>query len=386
MFGIGGNAKEVQETIDRLTDRNGTLQTAIEDLTDEMKASKGMKSVESYREAVKYQEEVNKNYLQIAKEQAGYHKSHGSWQHYLKWTDEMLEHARKATGMQDFSGTDSLWNLTPEQMKALRSDVWLWDIMESSGKGGYGERVTDKLDDYIEQAGKLEELTDSLYEGLIGMSFDSMYDSFISSLMDMEKSAEDFADDISKYFMQAMLSNAIGEQFSDKLRTWYDKFGEAMKDDGTLDNNERKELMDEYMGYVDEAMKLRDELAAATGYDKISQESYSQSSSSRGFGTEMTHEDAGELSGRFTALHIAGEEIKNQNIIQSQSLNLLTVKADALLSINTETRNIADDTRNLIAQSYLELVQISENTGAIVKPIQQMQRDIAEVKKNTAKL
>ena len=385
LFGIGGNAKEVQETIDRLTDRNGTLQTAIEDLTDEMKASKGMKSVESYREAVKYQEEVNKNYLQIAKEQAGYHKSHGSWQHYLKWTDEMLEHARKATGMQDFSGTDSLWNLTPEQMKALRSDVWLWDIMESSGKGGYGERVTDKLDDYIEQAGKLEELTDSLYEGLIGMSFDSMYDSFISSLMDMEKSAEDFADDISKYFMQAMLSNAIGEQFSDKLRTWYDKFGEAMKDDGTLDNNERKELMDEYMGYVDEAMKLRDELAAATGYDKISQESTSQSASSKGF-QAMSQDTGEELNGRFTALQIAGEEIKNQNIIQSQSLNLLTVKADAILSMNTETRNIADDTRDLIAQSYLELVQISENTGAIVKPIQQMQRDIAEVKKNTAKL
>ncbi len=392
LFGIGGNAKEVQETIDRLTDRNGTLQTAIEDLTDEMKASKGMKSVESYREAVKYQEEVNKNYLQIAKEQAGYHKSHGSWQHYLKWTDEMLEHARKATGMQDFSGTDSLWNLTPEQMKALRSDVWLWDIMESSGKGGYGERVTDKLDDYIEQAGKLEELTESLYEGLIGMSFDSMYDSFISSLMDMEKSAEDFADDISKYFMQAMLSNAIGEQFSDKLRVWYDRFGNSMKNDGTLDSDEMDKLLNgdgDFMGWnemVDEAMKLRDELAAATGYDKISQESYSQSSSSRGFGTEMTHEDAGELSGRFTALQIAGEEIKNQNIIQSQSLNLLTVKADALLSINTETRNIADDTRDLIAQSYLELVQISENTGAIVKPIQQMQRDIAEVKKNTAKL
>lgn len=385
LFGIGGNAKEVQETIDRLTDRNETLQTAIEDLTDEMKASKGMKSVESYREAVKYQEEVNKNYLQIAKEQAGYHKSHGSWQHYLKWTDEMLEHARKATGMQDFSGTDSLWNLTPEQMKALRSDVWLWDILESSGKGGYGERVTDKLDDYIEQAGKLEELTDSLYDGLIGMSFDSMYDSFISSLMDMEKSAEGFADDISKYFMQAMLSNAIGEQFSDKLRTWYDKFGEAMKDDGTLDNNERKELMDEYMGYVDEAMKLRDELAAATGYDKISQKSYSQSSSSRGF-QAMSQDTGEELNGRATALQIAGEEIKNQTIIQSQSLNLLTVKADALLSINTETRNIADDTRDLIAQSYIELVQISENTGAIVKPIQQMQRDIAEVKKNTAKL
>jgi len=360
LFGIGGNAKEVQETIDRLTDRNGTLQTAIEDLTDEMKASKGMKSVESYREAVKYQEEVNKNYLQIAKKQAGYHKSHGSWQHYLKWTDEMLEHARKATGMQDFSGTDSLWNLTPEQMKALRSDVWLWDIMESSGKGGYGERVTDKLDDYIEQAGKLEELTDSLYEGLIGMSFDSMYDSFISSLMDMEKSAENFADDISKYFMQAMLSNAIGEQFSDKLRTWYDKFGEAMKDDGTLDNNERKELMDEYMGYVDEAMKLRDELAAATGYDKISQESYSQSSSSRGFGTEMTHEDAGELSGRFTALQIAGEEIKNA------MLNTLAV-AQAISSFAKDNNTMLTEIRNLMISSNGHLESINKYTKLIYK-------------------
>lgn len=391
LFGIGGNAKEVQETIDRLTDRNGTLQTAIEDLTDEMKASKGMKSVESYREAVKYQEEVNKNYLQIAKEQAGYHKSHGSWQHYLKWTDEMLEHARKATGMQDFSGTDSLWNLTPEQMKALRSDVWLWDIMESSGKGGYGERVTDKLDDYIEQAGKLEELTDSLYEGLIGMSFDSMYDSFISSLMDMEKSAEDFANDISKYFMQAMLSNAIGEQFSDKLRAWYDRFGNSMENDGKLDPGEMDKLLNgdgDFMGWnemVEEAMKLRDELAAATGYDKISQETTSQSASSKGF-QAMSQDTGEELNGRFTALQIAGEEIKNQNIIQSQSLNLLTVKADALLSINTETRNIADDTRDLIAQSYLELVQISENTGAIVKPIIQIQKDMAEVKNNTSKL
>ena len=359
LFGIGGNAKEVQETIDRLTDRNETLQTAIEDLTDEMKASKGMKSVESYREAVKYQEEVNKNYLQIAKEQAGYHKSHGSWQHYLKWTDEMLEHARKATGMQDFSGTDSLWNLTPEQMKALRSDVWLWDIMESSGKGGYGERVTDKLDDYIEQAGKLEELTDSLYEGLIGMSFDSMYDSFVSSLMDMEKSAEDFADDISKYFMQAMLSNAIGEQFSDKLRTWYDKFGEAMKDDGTLDNNERKELMDEYMGYVDEAMKLRDELAAATGYDKISQESTSQSASSKGF-QAMSQDTGEELNGRFTALQIAGEEIKNA------MLNTLAV-AQAISSFAKDNNTMLTEIRNLMISSNGHLESINKYTKLIYK-------------------
>lgn len=380
----GSNAKEVQDSINRLTDRNETLQTSIESLTDEIKASKGTKSVAAYRSAYEYQKEQNSNYLNIAREQAGYHNSHKSWQYYMRWSAEDLKWIQQNVN-KNFTGTSSLWELTPEEMEKLRSNVDIWTKMQNAGKGGYGERVTDKLDDYIEQAGKLEELTDNLYEGLTGMSFDSMYDSFVSSLMDMEKSAEDVADDISKHFMQAMLSNAIGEQFSDKLRTWYDKFGEAMKDDGTLDNNERKELMDEYMGYVDEAMKLRDELAAATGYDKISQESTSQSASSKGF-QAMSQDTGEELNGRFTALQIAGEEIKNQNIIQSQSLNLLTVKADALLSINTETRNIADDTRDLIAQSYLELVQISENTGAIVKPIIQIQKDMAEVKNNTSKL
>ena len=384
LFGIGGNAKEVQDSINRLTDRNETLQTSIESLTDEIKASKGTKSVAAYRSAYEYQKEQNSNYLNIAREQAGYHNSHKSWQYYMRWSAEDLKWIQQNIN-KNFTGTSSLWELTPEEMEKLRSNVDIWTKMQNAGKGGYGERVTDKLDDYIEQAGKLEELTDNLYEGLTGMSFDSMYDSFVSSLMDMEKSAEDVADDISKYFMQAMLSNAIGEQFSDKLRTWYDKFGEAMKDDGTLDNNERKELMDEYMGYVDEAMKLRDELAAATGYDKISQESTSQSASSKGF-QAMSQDTGEELNGRFTALQIAGEEIKNQNIIQSQSLNLLTVKAEALLSINTETRNIADNTRDLIAQSYLELVQISENTGAIVKPIIQIQKDMAEVKNNTSKL
>lgn len=383
LFGIGGNKKEVEEAINRLTDRNETLQTAIEDLTDVMEASKGTKSVSAYADAKKLQKETEENYKKIAQEQARYSNSHHSWNYY--WGGFNQEEISRLSQQIGRNWNGDIWSLSPEEMKVLRSNVDMWEKIQNTGKGGYGERLTDKLNDYVEQAGKLEELTDKLYEGLTGITFDGMFDSFVNNLMDMKYEAKDAAEDIAEYFMRAMLSNKIGEMYSEKLEEWWKKFGAAMEDNN-LTEVEREALQDEYMKYVEEAMKLRDELAAATGYDKISQESYSQSSSSRGFGTEMTHEDAGELSGRFTALHIAGEEIKNQNIIQSQSLNLLTVKADALLSINTETRNIADDTRDLIAQSYLELVQISENTGAIVKPIQQIQRDIAEVKKNTAKL
>ena len=92
------------------------------------------------------------------------------------------------------------------------------------------------------------------------------------------------------------------------------------------------------------------------------------------------------LNGQLNAQRIGVEEIKQQNINQSQSLNLLTAKTDAVLSVDIETRNIADETRDLIAQSYLELVQISENTGNSAKYLKEIKADIAEVKKNTSNL
>lgn len=379
----GSNAKEIQDSINRLTDRNEALQTSIESLTDEIKSSKGTKSVAAYRDAYEYQKEQDANYLNIAREQARYHNSHRSWQHYMKWSDEDLNWIQQNVN-KDFSRTSSLWKLTPEEMEKLRSNVDIWTKMQNAGKGGYGKRVTDKLDDYIEQAGKLEELTDALYEGLTAISFDSMYDSFVDNLMDMKYDAKAAAEDISEYFMRAMLSNKIGEMYSDKLEDWWKKFGASMEDN-ELTEAERNALQDEYMQYVEEAMKLRDKLAAATGYDKIANESTSQSSTSRGF-QAMSQDTGEELSGRLTAVYEGELRLESQSAIQTQSLNLLTAKADTLLSINTEAKNIADDTRDLIAQSYLELVQISENTGAIVKPIQQMQKDIEEVKRNTSKL
>ncbi len=346
LFGIGGNKKEVEEAINRLTDRNETLQTAIEDLTDEMKASKGTQSVAAYRDAYKYQKETIDNYKRIAQEQARYSGSHHSWNYY--WGGFSQEQIDRLSGKIGRDWNGDIWNLTPEEMKMLRETVDMWETIQNTGKGGYGDRLTDKLNDYIDQAGTLEELTNELYEGLTGMSFDSMYDSFVDNLMDMKYDAKAASEDISEYFMRAMLSNKIGELYSEKLEDWWKKFGASMEDN-ELTEEERKALQDEYMQYVEEAMKLRDKLAAATGYDKISQESYSQSSSSRGFGTEMTHEDAGELSGRFTALQISNEEIK------SQMINVV-VGIGSLVSISTEGNATLGNILNqhVITNGYLE--------------------------------
>ena len=297
LFGIGGNAREVQAAIDRLTDRNEKLQTSIEDLTDTIKASKGTKSVEAYRDAYKYQKETNANYLQIAQEQARYSGSHHSWNYY--WGGFNQAQIDKLSGQIGRQWDGNLWSLSPEEMKALRSNVDMWTQIQNTGKGGYGERLTDKLDDYIAQAGKLEELTDQLYEGLTGISFDGMYSSFIDNLMNMKYGAKDAAEDISEYFMRAMLSNKIGEMYSEKLKGWWEKFGKAMEDN-ELTEAERNALTEEYMQYVDEALALRDNLAAATGYDKTEVGGTSQNAKAGGF-TAMTQDQGTKLEGMFTS-------------------------------------------------------------------------------------
>ena len=292
----GSNAKEVQATMDRLTSRNEMLQTSIEDLTDTIKQSKGTKSVAAYRDAYRMQQETNSNYLQMAMAQAGYHGSHRSWNYY--WDGFSQSQIDKLSGQIGRQWDGNLWSLSPEEMKALRSNVDMWTQIQDTGKGGYGGRLTEKLDDYIDQAGKLEELTDQLYEGLTGISFDGMYGSFIDNLMDMKYGAKEAADDISEYFMRAMLSNKIGEMYSEKLKGWWERFGKAMEDND-LTEAERKALADEYLQYVEEAVDLRDKLAAATGYDKTQQGGTSQSAKAGGY-TAMTYDQGSKLEGMFT--------------------------------------------------------------------------------------
>ena len=310
------NAKEVQETIDKQTERNELLQTAIEDLTDEIKASKGTKSVAAYRDAYNYQRETNANYLGIAQAQAGYHGAHHSWNYYWDgFSQEQIERLSRQIGR---SWDGNIWSLSPEEMEMLRANVDMWKQIQDSGKGGYGGRLTEKLDDYIAQAGKLEELTNELYEGLTGMSFDSMYDSFIDQLMDMGASAEDVADNISEYFMRAMLSNKIGEMYADKLEEWWKKFGKAMEDND-LTEAERNALSEEYMGYVEEAMKLRDQLAAATGYG--SDDKGTSQSGKAGSYNAMSQDQGTKLEGLFVSVqgHVANIDTIVENVAERMS-------------------------------------------------------------------
>lgn len=289
----------------------------------------------------------------------------------LKWKDVAPE-ISNALGGVDFSSMWSMLNMSSEQLEWIKTNYsGLWAHMDGDFKG--------YLENIIQYGDTEKEIIESINEQLTQTSFDSLFDSFLNTLMDMDASSKDFADNFEEYMRKAIFTSMFAKNYEDKLSEWYKAFAKANDKEGGITAGDVKDLKNQWDDIVNGALADREAWEKIVG---SSSESTSQSSTSKGF-TAMSQDTGEELNGRFTALQIAGEEVKNQNILQTQSLNILTVKADAILSINTDTRNIADEIRTIQVNSYLELQEIRENTGAIVKPIQQMQKDIAEVKKNT---
>lgn len=329
----GSNAEEVQASIDRLTDRNESLQQSIEDLTDTIKGGEGRKSVAAYQQAYDYQSEQNANYLAIAQAQAGYHGSHHSWNYY--WGGFSREQIDKLSQQIGRQWDGSLWSLSPEEMKTLRSNVDMWKQIQDTGKGGYGGRLTEKLDDYIDQAGKLEELEEQLNESLTQISFDSLYDSFIDTLMDMDASAEEIAGNVSEYFMRAILSNQIGEQYKERLQAWYDDFAERMKDND-LSAEDIAALTNGYEAIVEDAVALRDKLAEATGYG--GEEGGTTQTGKAGSFSAMSQEQGTKLEGLFTSgqMHWASIDEQMQDVSEQMG-----TAVDHLRRIEENTGNSA---------------------------------------------
>ena len=354
LFGGDGNAKKVNDTIERLTDRNTLLQQSIEDLTDAMENSFGSKATSYYEQAYKNQQETNQNYLDIAKAQASYHGSHHSWNAY--WggfgSDEM--DWIKKNVKSDFNG--DLFSLSPEEMKLLRGNVAIWEHIENTGKGKYGGRLTEKLNDYIDQAGKLDELSDKLKESLTQISFDSMKDSFVSDLMDMSKSAQDFADDFSEMMQKALLSYSMEDLINGDLKKLYDDWAKAIKDnDGKLTETDIEAFNKRYDDIVQEGLKRRDEWAKVTGYTGSS--SSSQTATSGGWAS-MGQDTADELNGRFTALQIAGESI-------AQNMTTTISQMESIVTLGISTNGAVLEIRNMMimTNSYLEdIVKYSKLT------------------------
>ena len=183
-----------------------------------------------------------------------------------------------------------------------------------------------------------------------------------------------------------------GEGGSNALDLPDDMYG----DSENIDSDEMEKLREQYKELISAMIKDRDKLAEQFGWSKFQQEA-----TSKGFET-MSQDTGEELNGRFTAMY---ESDLRREAIQSSQLEILREIAESggiqitgksitdlrgnisdLYPGIESLRNIADETRTILANSYLELQQIRENTGEIIEPIKKIQKDIAEVKLNTSRL
>ena len=353
------NAEKVQKTIDRLTDSNERLQKSIDKLKDTMTGTYGKESTNAYKEAKRQQETYNHNVMEIAKQQMSYHSSHHSWSSYWSgFNDEQMKLIRENV-KSDFNG--DLTSLTPEEMKKLLSYQELVDKIRDTGahykgRSAYGEAVLDKLEDYADLAGNLDELSEQWRESITKISFDGMRDNFISNLMDMKKDYKDFADGFAEDVQKSLLSYDMEDLINGKLKKLYEDWAQAVDDaNGDPSKFDIEEFQKRYDEIVKEGLKRRDEWAKVTGYTGSS--SSSQTATSGGWAS-MGQDTADELNGRFTALQIAGESI-------AQNMTTTISQMESIVTLGISTNGAVLEIRNMMimTNSYLEdIVKYSKLT------------------------
>lgn len=363
-IGNGSNAKEVAETTNRLTESNERLKYSIEQLKSSIDKTSGMSAVSNYQKAYDAQKQINKQSMEILQTQMGYHGKHHSNAYYWNLSAQDYAAINRTLAQQSavrggyvnstinkVSSLEDIYKLTPEQMKDIRTynqDVW----KNMTDQGKYDK--TEYWENYTDQAEKLEELTDKINQNLTQTTFDSLKDNFISNLMDMSKSAQDFANDFTTMLNKSMLNFAVDDLANKRLKSLYEKWADKMKQ-GQLSNDDLDILKKEYDNIVDEGLKIRDNIAAMTGY----KEAQSQQTAT-GKGIEaITADQASSLIGIGYAVQIAQEQGNEVRKAIAVDVSFLRIYAE-------QTYNNISEMRDIQYQGLEQLEAINKNTAPII--------------------
>lgn len=179
-----------------------------------------------------------------------------------------------------------LFDLSVEQLEKLKGEApTFWAKLDDD--------VRDYLNSIIEGSEKLEDIQQQVKEQLTQVSFDSIRNNFLDTLMDMSSDAEDFADNFEQYMQRKILTDMVADKFAGQLENWYESFVEYSRG-GDINEDAYKDLQNRWNKIVEDALKERDDLKALFGWS--SDESYNQTGRA-GMVTSITEETAGKLEG-----------------------------------------------------------------------------------------
>lgn len=239
-----------------------------------------------------------------------------------------------------------------------------------------------QLDDINAQ---LEENKEKAIEAITGTDVMSAIDEFAKAYADAWATGENAAESSAKA-VQTLIKTAIIEFLKKKLSPSVQDFMKQLADymsNGIVSPWEEAEL-----NKLKEKMdKEAQEIFENSGKWLKDESKYEQQATSGGFEV-MSQDSANELNGRFTALQMIGEEILLYLQSSNQIANLLYISA-SIDSINIRIASlydIADETRVMMANIYIELQQISDNTGDTVKQLKEVVSKLTKIENNTNNL
>lgn len=267
--------------------------------------------------------------------------------------------------------------ISEEAIWAMKSNADIWSKLP--------EWLQQAIDKFVELNDKSKELEENLNKDLFQTTSQSLEEAILEGLKGGKRGIADFGEDFEEIMRNALLQSFVIDQLRGKAQEFYKKYTllADSNENGKLDltaeeiSDLRKDWNDIIRAATEEANNI-DTIVGGSSYS-------SQEASKKGFAT-ASQDSIDELNGRFTALQIAGEEIKNQN--QLQTMSILELRADMLpiIANTTGIKDIASETRDLLRLSYEELTGIHDDTTSMNKSLKNIETDIAEVKRNTSKL
>lgn len=381
---FGDNSAKMEGKIDKLNTSNEALKMSIDNLSDKIEKSNSLSEILN---AQNKKEKQTKELEQNTSKQMIYETwKHGAWRSNLAasvednkgWKDAMKQ-VSAILGKKVKTSGDFLSLSAEEMQRIIDSDngAELWakilnEYNKEGGKGGRSDKLSDMLNQYVNDFGNVaQDMADEIKENLNGISFDSMKDSFISALMDMDKNAEDFASDFSKIMQQALLNLSVDELINgsennpngDSLKKLYDDMAEAMKNETYKSRAE--EFAQRQQKLLEQGMKMRDELAQFTGYGEQS----SQSATGKAI-EAITADQASTLIGIGYALQSAVEQgnATRENIHSN---------VEVICSYQMLMSDNISEIRDMQYQGLNQLQQIAKNT----EPITGINENIANMYK-----
>ena len=372
LFGFGGaDYSRYNEMVDEYNKLNEIWDELIDKKKEYIDMSYGPEAAKAGDEAIEIANKSIESYKILGRERLQSGASAGSHSIGVRirnsmsqelW-DQWDEFAKSIGKDPDFIGgrLSGLFNLTAEQLEKLKEEApGFWSKLDGD--------VQNYLNKIIEGGERIEDIQKAVQEQLTQTSFDSLFDNFIDTLMDMDASSKDFADNFGEYMRKAVFTQMFAKGYEDELRKWYESFSEAMGKEGGITSSDIKDLREGWDTIVNGALEDRKawEQIVGGGGTSTSQESSKKVSAS------VTQDSIDELNGRFTAVQIAGEEIKNQMMAVVMGINSLT----SISSIGNEVLNNIL-TQHVITNSYLD------DITKYAKLLNDIKADISEVRVNT---